>query len=364
MLLQVEELEEALERQKKNPESPAPIAQLCRVLEAGPDMSMGSDGPAVSMLTRHEETVTPPSKDATASSSAPLQLGEGPVTGGVKLPLMPSDVKLPPLKIASPRRPPVHPLPIPERTYPADASVTTPPARPLSRGRSLDTTSPSAQTSSIRSMLRSARPAALKGNIHGSSILGVASPDGSSSSRGSSPRPVSGRWPGLFDGGTGSRTLRPMSSMQPRASDGGTVPWAQWNSTGSKSVPLASRRFSDGFIPSSPAKAGVGSLLHPTSLPKAASPKGISLTADQLKIRLEAQRHALDRSSNMLTMFLNRCNSAWATARKWGPPVVRPLSEEQGWSMGDVSAIYKADLVRKLHNGMVSDSIGYSSHTA
>ena len=313
-----------------------------------------------------------------AVASRDFQPGEDSVLGDVKSPI---------LKLASPMKPSSQPLSVTatvvltkSTTAAASGSalsmyrsssipatkvhVGTPTsdaetARPVSRARSFDASSHISQTGSLtgmRSMLRSARPATQDGNNQGHlRFAGTAILE-----RPESAVNQTNKIPDYSRGGT----VRPITAgIRPSSEAGPRAGWS--SSSGSnalsfRTLSLTSRRFSDGFNPSTPRKAvDLGHIPVPpaASSPKVPSPKAISLMGDQIKARLEAQRQALDRSSNLLAMFLNRCNSSWASTQQWGPPSVKPLAEEQAWSVGENAAIGRADLIRKVRNGMVSTSV-------
>lgn len=62
------------------------------------------------------------------------------------------------------------------------------------------------------------------------------------------------------------------------------------------------------------------------------------------------QTEKLARSSKLLSMYINRCNSGWAEAQKLSAPQLAGTAAEQAsWQYhGDQMSIYRADVLRKL----------------
>ena len=117
-------------------------------------------------------------------------------------------------------------------------------------------------------------------------------------------------------------------------------------------------------VPNGKAKLGPGKLAVDVVAPAASVPIDLPSKAQILE-RLQKQRDSLEASSNLLTMFLNRCNSSWPNGFVWGGPNYKSAAEEQGWARGGSAAAYKADFLRKLRNGKVSNgSVHFDSESS
>ena len=146
-------------------------------------------------------------------------------------------------------------------------------------------------------------------------------------------------------------TQRSASARPSPASDPSRI--HRWNTAGVNTDPVATRK---------PHRHSHESSSTPTKASSVASaPMQTSfsiadlLTKAQLQERLQKQQNSLEASSNLLTMFLNRCNSSWPNGFEWRGPSYKSAAEEHGWAKGDSAAAYKADFLRKLRNGKVSN---------
>ncbi len=80
----------------------------------------------------------------------------------------------------------------------------------------------------------------------------------------------------------------------------------------------------------------------------------LSNTKAHVKQLLEHQLEAFRSSSRLLSMYVNRCNSAWADSQRWSAPSVLPHQEEAEWARHSEHAGAYRDLVlRKLSAGKV-----------
>ncbi|GAX80160.1 hypothetical protein CEUSTIGMA_g7598.t1 [Chlamydomonas eustigma] len=74
---------------------------------------------------------------------------------------------------------------------------------------------------------------------------------------------------------------------------------------------------------------------------------------DMLKEQVDTVRSA----TSLLSMYINRCNSAWADNQSWVAPGVVSHYEEVDWKKGDQHSKYHADVIRKLGTGKIAIQI-------
>jgi hypothetical protein len=74
----------------------------------------------------------------------------------------------------------------------------------------------------------------------------------------------------------------------------------------------------------------------------------------QLRSLAPSQVDTLRSTTSLMSMYINRCNSAWADAQTWAAPSVVPHHEELDWKKGDQHSKYHANVIKKLSTGKVS----------
>ncbi|GLI58901.1 hypothetical protein VaNZ11_000682 [Volvox africanus] len=124
---------------------------------------------------------------------------------------------------------------------------------------------------------------------------------------------------------------------------------------------MAARRFNSRSSPASNGPAG-----HPTGLVTtgAAGPlqARVSVTSAvaakhgqimQVQTQIETESNNLKKSSQMLSMYVNRANAAWAEAQAWSTVDASAPGELEAFCYSDQYRIYQADLVRRLRQGSI-----------
>lgn len=75
--------------------------------------------------------------------------------------------------------------------------------------------------------------------------------------------------------------------------------------------------------------------------------------AQQIQSQIDAESNSLKKSGQMLSMFINRANAAWAEAQQWGTVDAPAVSELEAFTYSEQYRIYQADLVRRLRQGTI-----------
>ncbi|GLC44162.1 hypothetical protein PLESTB_000901400 [Pleodorina starrii] len=73
----------------------------------------------------------------------------------------------------------------------------------------------------------------------------------------------------------------------------------------------------------------------------------------QVQTQIESESNNLKKSSQMLSMYINRANAAWAEAQAWGSVDASAPGELEAFCYSEQYRIYQADLVRRLRQGSV-----------
>ncbi|KAG2452583.1 hypothetical protein HYH02_002820 [Chlamydomonas schloesseri] len=73
----------------------------------------------------------------------------------------------------------------------------------------------------------------------------------------------------------------------------------------------------------------------------------------QIQSQIDAESSSLKKSGQMLSMFVNRANAAWAEAQQWGTVDTPAVSELEVFTYSEQYRIYQADLVRRLRQGTI-----------
>ncbi|KAG2446024.1 hypothetical protein HXX76_000626 [Chlamydomonas incerta] len=73
----------------------------------------------------------------------------------------------------------------------------------------------------------------------------------------------------------------------------------------------------------------------------------------QIQSQIDAESSSLKKSGQMLSMFVNRANAAWAEAQQWGTVDAPAVSELEAFTYSEQYRIYQADLVRRLRQGTI-----------
>lgn len=68
---------------------------------------------------------------------------------------------------------------------------------------------------------------------------------------------------------------------------------------------------------------------------------------------LRPQYNNLKKCGQMLSMFVNRANAAWAESQQWAPVDASQQAELQAFTFSEQYRIYQADLVRRLRQGTI-----------
>ncbi|KAG2492163.1 hypothetical protein HYH03_009654 [Edaphochlamys debaryana] len=76
-----------------------------------------------------------------------------------------------------------------------------------------------------------------------------------------------------------------------------------------------------------------------------------SAKIEQLKAQLTARIEDLHRCSQLISVFLNRCNAAWAEAQSWGPPPMVSQLQLSAFARSESAMVFRNELVRMLCTG-------------
>eukprot|EP00198_Chlamydomonas_reinhardtii_P001560 XP_001690896.1 predicted protein [Chlamydomonas reinhardtii] len=82
-------------------------------------------------------------------------------------------------------------------------------------------------------------------------------------------------------------------------------------------------------------------------------PPPASVTQQMIQSQIDAESNSLKKSGQMLSMFINRANAAWAEAQQWGTVDAPAVSELEAFTYSEQYRIYQADLVRRLRQGTI-----------
>ncbi len=79
------------------------------------------------------------------------------------------------------------------------------------------------------------------------------------------------------------------------------------------------------------------------------------------------QESVMQRSRDLMSVFINRANGAWAEGCQWSTRSLHfaggSVAEQQAFLQGDQWRVYRADLTRKLRNGQVTHYNHHKSST-
>ncbi|KAG1666053.1 hypothetical protein FOA52_006927 [Chlamydomonas sp. UWO 241] len=171
----------------------------------------------------------------------------------------------------------------------------------------------------------------------------------------------------LSEAGTGGDTGSPtrlLSSRRMTLSNGGGVtasptapepPRARWNAvTARPSTGLGSGPGRRASLPGQLQIPPPGALVLFSRMAGSPNVATNRPTKSQFRDALASQRELLAASTKLLSMYINRTNSAWAEKQAWEPPCVVRALEERAWAGSDSAESYKADVMRKLRSGAIA----------
>ncbi|KAG2494533.1 hypothetical protein HYH03_007300 [Edaphochlamys debaryana] len=73
----------------------------------------------------------------------------------------------------------------------------------------------------------------------------------------------------------------------------------------------------------------------------------------QVQAQIDQESANLKKCSQMMSMYVNRANAAWAEAQAWAPVEPAQAAEVEAFLYGEQYRIYQADLVRRLRQGTI-----------
>ncbi|GIL98033.1 hypothetical protein Vretimale_3437 [Volvox reticuliferus] len=124
---------------------------------------------------------------------------------------------------------------------------------------------------------------------------------------------------------------------------------------------MAARRFNSRSSPASNGPSGhhtglvttgaAGPLQARVSVTSAVAAKHGQIM--QVQTQIESESNNLKKSSQMLSMYVNRANAAWAEAQAWSTVDASAPGELDAFCYSDQYRIYQADLVRRLRQGSI-----------